>query len=299
MSIAGPRIVVVSRPTEYAALLAAHGTHEQARFFLGTRGQSIDEVSTRHALQAEALACVSRAIPRASRRAHVARADLARFVFEPEDLIVAVGQDGLVANVAKYLDGQPVIGLNPNREVNDGILVRHGPEAASDLLATTAAGRARIEVRTMVAARLDDGQQLTALNEIFVGHRSHQSARYRIALAEQQERHSSSGVIISTGTGATGWTRSICRERAAQVALPGPVERKLAFFVREAFPSVATSVSLTEGVLDAATQLAIVSEMGDGGVIFGDGLEEDRIGLAWGRRVTLGVATRALRLVVG
>ena len=41
------------------------------------------------------------------------RGDLDRFLFEPDDLVVIVGQDGLVANVSKYLDGQPVVGINP------------------------------------------------------------------------------------------------------------------------------------------------------------------------------------------
>jgi len=54
------------------------------------------------------------AIPSDWRRARVDRADLDRFLFEPEDVVVAVGQDGLVANVAKYLTGQPVIGCNPD-----------------------------------------------------------------------------------------------------------------------------------------------------------------------------------------
>lgn len=43
------------------------------------------------------------------------RGDLDRFLFEPDDIVLALGQDGLVANVAKYLDGQPVIGSNPSR----------------------------------------------------------------------------------------------------------------------------------------------------------------------------------------
>jgi hypothetical protein len=45
-------------------------------------------------------------------------------------------------------------------------------------------GGGHTQNRTMVAAKLDDGQTLTALNEIFVGHVSHQSARYTIAWAE-------------------------------------------------------------------------------------------------------------------
>jgi NAD kinase len=299
MPLSGPRVVVVTRPTEYACLLAAHGTHEQARFFLGTRGQSIDDVNARHTRQAEALASVSRAIPRAWRRAHVERTDLSRFVFEPDDIIVAVGQDGLVANAAKYLHGQSMIGLNPDRALFDGVLARHPAEAAGDLLATVVRGRARVEQRTMVAATLDDGQKLTALNEIFVGHRSHQSARYRISFEERSERQSSSGIVVATGTGSTGWARSIHRERATQVGLPRPDEKRLAFFVREAFPSVATGVDLTEGLVTKESSLTVVSEMGEGGAIFGDGLEEDRIAVAWGTRVTIDVSDRTLNLVTG
>ena len=299
MSVAGPRVVVVTRATEYADLLAAHGTHEQARFFLETRGRKIDEVRARHELQAEALASVSRAVPRAWRRAHVLRSDLARFLFEPEDIVIAVGQDGLVANAAKYLDGQPVIGLNPDPSRFDGVLVRHPAQAVSDLLALTAHGRAKLESRTMVEARIDDGQRLLALNEIFIGHRSHQSARYLIELEGRSERQSSSGVIVATGTGSTGWARSINRERASAVELPAPEAKQLAFFVREAFPSVATGVSLTEGLLGLDARLGLVSEMGEGGAIFGDGLEDDRLALAWGARVAIGIARPSLQLVVG
>lgn len=302
MAIEGPRIVVVSRPTEYANLLAAHGTHEQARFFLQTRGIPIADVQARHDKQAQALAGVSRVIPRAARRAHVLRADLSRFIFEPDDVVVAVGQDGLVANVAKYLGEQAVIGVNPDAGTFDGVLVKHPAQAIGDVLALVLKGRARFETRTMVQAQLDDGQKLCALNEIFVGHRTHQSARYRIALetqADQAERQSSSGLIVATGTGATGWALSIQRARACAIELPKPEDRKLAFFVREAFPSVATSVSMTEGILEGEHTLSIISEMGEGGAIFGDGLEDDRIAFGWGACVTLGLASGGLRLVIG
>jgi hypothetical protein len=188
--------------------------------------------------------------------------------------------------------------VNPDRASFDGVLVRHPAEAVPDVIAMVARGSAKLEHRTMVAARLDDGQRLLALNDIFVGHRSHQSARYRIAAQERSERQSSSGIIVATGTGSTGWARSIHRERATELTLPAPEDACLAFFVREAFPSVATAVTLTEGLLPKAATLTVTSEMGEGGSIFGDGVEDDRIALAWGARVEIGVAERALHLVV-
>lgn len=292
-----PRVVVVTRVSEYDALLARHGTEPQARFFLEQRGQSLDAVRTRHDRWQSALDAVSRAIPSDWRRTRVNRPELSRFLFEPGDLVVAAGQDGLVANLAKYLHGQLVLGINPDAEQFDGILVPHPPGRARKLLAAMAAGRAEIEERTMVSARLDDGQSLVALNEIFVGHRSHQSARYRLRLGAREERQSSSGLIVATGTGATGWARSINGERAHPLQLPKPGEWALALFVREPFPSVSTGTSLDGGLVSRAGQLEVVSEMEDGGVVFGDGIEDDRLDFAWGMRLQIGISEQRLRLV--
>jgi len=294
-----PRVVVVTRPTDWQALLERHGTAQQARFFLGSSGQRSAEVEERHRRFLAAHERVLQAIPLAWRRSQVTRADLAAFVFEPADLVLALGQDGLVANVARYLDGQLVLGVNPDPQSVDGILVRHSPAAVPELLRAAAAGRCPTEARTMVEARLDDGQRLLALNEVFVGHRTHQSARYQIRRGDQEERQSSSGLILSTGTGATGWARSIDLQRRAQVGLPQPTDRRLAFFVREAFPSRTTGTRLDGGVLEAGESLEVVSEMNEDGVIFGDGIELDRLDFAWGRTALLGVAGERLRLVAG
>src|SRR5918998_4484960 len=292
-----PRGVLVERPSEYEELLARHATHEQVRFFLAQRGRAVEEVLERHAALAATHRAVLGAVPADWRAATVLRGDLDRFLFEPGDVVLALGQDGLVANVAKYLDGQPVIGLNPDPERVAGVLVRHPPEAAADLIADLARGSARVEERTMARARLDDGQELLALNEIFVGHASHQSARYTIALGERAERQSSSGVIATTGTGATGSAASINRQLAGPLALPAPTERDLAFFVREAWPSTATATTLTAGRIAGAQRLRIVCELGEGGTVFGDGIEADRVAVDWGQTIEIGVASRTLRLV--
>ncbi len=299
MSTVAPRVVVVTRPTEYEAIVARHGTREQARHFLLQRGRSVDEIVERQHRRNAALEVVLAAIPLKWRRARVDRSDLSRFVFGPEDVVVVVGQDGLVANVAKYLDGQAVIGVNPDPSAYDGVLASHRAEAARDLLPVAASGRAKVEARTMVEARLDDGQRLVALNEVFVGHRGHQSARYRITHGAREEAHSSSGVIVATGTGSTGWARSIARQRAEAAWMPATTDRRLVYFVREPFPSVATATSLEAGTLDEHATLSLRSEMDDDGTIFGDGIEGDRLEFGFGVRVEVGVAPQRLHLVRG
>ena len=292
-----PRIVVVSRPTEYAALLARHGTREQARFFLETRGRSIDPIEERDAAQRAAMAAVATAIPHDWRRSRIERSDLDRFLFEPADVVVTVGPSGLVANVAKYLDGQPVVGINPDPARDGALLARHSAEAAADMIQRAAANLAPIDERTMVEAVLDDGQRVLALNEVFLGHHSHQSARYRIRCRQGSEEQSSSGIVVTTGTGATGWGRSISLERHTDLHLPEPAEPGLAFFVREAWPSPSFGVSITEGRLDAGERLEVVSELDDGGIVFGDGIESDGVDFGWGVAASIGVAPERLRLV--
>lgn len=292
MSTLTPRVVVVHRRTELEELIAQHGTRGQVAFFLKRRDRDMAELDGRHEANRVALEVVAKAIPLDWRRGLVERADLDRFLFEPDDLVLVVGQDGLVANVAKYLDGQQVIGVNPDPERNPGVLVRHTPEAVGDLLREGGP----IELRSMVEARTDDGQSLVALNEIFLGHPSHQTARYRLAPPDvAAERQASSGLIVGTGTGATGWCRSVWLERRSTLPLPAPTERRLLWFVREAWPSPATGVASTEGEI-VHEPLRVEVET-DGLVAFGDGIESDRITLRWGQAVTIGLSDRRLHLV--
>jgi hypothetical protein len=290
-----PRAVFVVRDTDYELLLARHATRGQVRFFLESRGQAIDAVEARHAQFHAALAQARTAVPPEWRQALVRRPDLDRFLFAPEDVVVAVGQDGLVANVAKYLDGQPVVGVNPAPDLYDGILARARVEHLPALLPASAAGAVPLQRRTMVQAVLDGGARLLALNEIFVGHRSHQSARYRIDDGARAEDQSSSGLIVATGTGLTGWARSISDATHLPLAV-GVEEAAFGYWVREPFPSVATGTDLRAGKF-AGAPLTVVSRMNEGGVVFADGIEQDFIAFDWGRRVELSPAARTLNLV--
>ena len=292
-----PRVVVVSRRSELDELLVRHGTRAAAGFYLRQRGRDLDEVAARHNALEAALTAVGAAIPAGWRRGQVDRDDLDRFLFAPEDVVVAVGQDGLVANVAKYLDRQPVVGVDPEPGRNAGVLVRFAPSDAARLLPTVVAGKARVEARTMVRAVLDDGQDLLGLNEVFVGHPSHQSARYVIGTPTgRRERHSSSGVVVGTGTGATGWCASIAHDRSDPPPLPGPTELALCWFVREAWPSPATGADLTAGRLAAGESIELTAEA-ERLVVFADGVETDHLTMSWGQRVTIATATHHLNLV--
>jgi hypothetical protein len=292
-----PRVVLVHRRTELTELLERHGTRGQAAFYLRTRGRRIEDLEDRHEAVTSALTAVAAAIPPDWRRGLVERVDLPRFLFAPGDLVVVVGQDGLVANVAKYLADQVVIGIDPEPGRNPGVLVPHRPKAAAGLLSAVVGAAPRIEELSMVTAVTDDGQELTALNEIYLGQPTHQTARYTLRVpAGQAEAQASSGLIVATGTGGTGWCRSAWLERHSSLALPAPAEARLAWFVREAWPSPATGTALTEGSLAGSEVLEVTAES-DQLVLFGDGVESDTVPLTWGQSARLRISSRSLRLL--
>lgn len=276
--------------------MATHATRGQVEFYLGTRGQTIDSVERRHMLQMTAISHVRKLIPDSWSRVDVERSSLDRFNFAPNDIVVAIGQDGLVANLAKYLTGQAVMGVSPDPESYEGVLTPLSVGQAGRLFRDVAQNGAAFEKRTMVTALLDDGQKLLALNEIFIGHKTHQSARYILSHGDTEEFQSSSGVIVATGTGFTGWAKSILTTTKRNIQC-GPEDRAAHFFSREPWPSKQSGASLNHGRVSRRKALSVTSRMNEGGVIFADGIEQDFLRFDWGAKAEIHLAQQTLSLV--
>lgn len=291
-----PRVVLVTRQTEFDRLLGSHATRGQTEFFLERRGQSLQKLEHQKGQQIAAVNRAKQSVPDEWSITQIFRDDLDRFLFAEGDIVIAIGQDGLVANLAKYLTGQPVIGITPDPDQTEGVLTPYSVETLPHLLPKVVAQDVDIQRRTMVEAQLDDGQTLAALNELFIGHRSHQSARYLIHFGPKEEFHSSSGVIVSTGTGLTGWGRSVMTATHRQVAF-APDEPRAAYFAREPWPSKVTGCELDFGEIDQVTDLTLTSRMNEGGVIFADGIEQDYLHFDWGSEARVALSKRTLNLV--
>ncbi len=295
--------MVITRPSPLEQLIQRFGTFGQAKFHLETRGENMAWYEALHQRLDQGLQQALAALPAHLSYVHLSREHLDRFLFAPDDGVMIVGQDGLMANVAKYLSGQIAFGINPDPANFDGVLCPHKPELSGALVrwcidaGQNQAAKFKIESRVLALAEREDGQKLLALNEVFIGHRTHQSARYRLHVNEMQERQSSSGLIVATGTGSTGWARSIIAQRGISDTMPTPVEQRLAWFVREPWPSVASSTTLNFGWVEQSP-LRVISEMGEGGVIFADGIEGDCIEFVSGQSVQISIAAQRLNLVV-
>jgi NAD kinase len=310
--LAFDKIVIVTRKTALEELIERFNSEAQARFYIERLGDSFENYSVAHRAFHDSLDTLNRSLPEI-RCQWIDRAFLANFLFGPKDLVVVLGQDGLVVNTAKYLDHQPLVAINPDPTRIDGILLPFSVQSSKEVLRNVAAGRYQVDRLTMAQASLNNGQTIYALNDLFIGYATHASARYRISQGNYFENQSSSGIIVSTGAGSTGWARSILTGSAAVVesreeckALQKTREdyrfdyRKeaLAFFVREPFISRASQASLVTGVIRKDLPLEITSQMPSGGVIFSDGIERDFLAFDSGTTATISVADRKLELVV-
>ena len=292
------KVVLVTRRTRLNELVERFNTQEQARFYVERLGADFQDYLTEDRQYQLAIRETVQAIETVARVHRLDRRYLPNFVFGPEDLVVALGQDGLVANTMKYLDGQPLIGINPDPDRWDGQLLPFKTQHVAEIVDAVARQARPTRAVSMAEASLNDGQVLCAVNDLFIGPSSHISARYIIQQQDQSETHSSSGIIVSTGLGSTGWYRSLVAGREAEFrALPWDAEY-LMYTVREPFPSRTTGVSMITGAISDDAPLVLHSLMAERGVIFSDGIESDFLQVNAGAVVTIQLARRRGQLVV-
>ncbi len=304
------KVVLVTRKTRLEDLIARYLTVDQARFYVEHLGADFSDYQREHDVYLEQRRRAVQTLEQWGRYQVIERGFLPNFMFGPSDIVVALGQDGVVANTMKYLNNHPLIGVNPDAKRYDGILLPFTADDLPAVLREVAVERRPFRTVTMAKAALANGQVLHAVNDLFIGARSHTSAIYEIAAGTQKEIQSSSGVIVSTGLGSTAWFKSIVTGSLAIAGAFGgqaggapysPQDwnsTELRFAVREPFPSRTSQVRLVYGSLRKSEQLRMRSLMPENGVIFSDGIETDRLDFNSGTEVQIGVADREGRLVV-
>jgi NAD kinase len=117
------KIVLVTRPTRLAELAVRFNTVSQAQFYVEHQGADFKDYMREDQTYHHALVETQGVLGQMGRVQVIDRGFLPNFVFGPEDTVVTLGQDGLVANTLKYLHGQPVVGVNPDPTRWDGKLL--------------------------------------------------------------------------------------------------------------------------------------------------------------------------------
>ena len=302
------KIVIVTRKTRLQELVERFNTRSQAKFYIEHSGGDFADYEREDDAYRSSLELLRRSLDFEMPQQLVDRVIVPTFQFQKEDLVVTLGQDGLVANTAKYVGAQPIVAVNPEPGRFDGILLPFLPNQARLAVRKVIEANARVREVTLAEIKLQDGQRLLAFNELFIGARSHVSALYRISCGQKSEVQSSSGVLVSTGAGSTGWLSSVFNMASGVARFCGgtglePIrmpweDHRLIYVVREPFVSRHSQAGIVVGMLEPGKELALESLMPSGGAVFSDGMEADFLQFNSGAIATVRAAEQRARLVV-
>jgi NAD kinase len=303
------KLIIVTRKTRVQGLVERFNTRSQAKFYIEHAGGDFADYEREEDAYHRSLDILRRSLDFELPQQLVDRGLVPTFQFQKDDLVVTLGQDGLVANTAKYVGNQPIVAVNPEPSRFDGVLLPFAPDQARKAVVNVMEAKAKIREVTLAEVVLKDGQRLLAFNDLFIGAHSHISALYRIACNQKSEIQSSSGVLVSTGAGSTGWISSAFNMAAGLAkfcgGMPGKAirlpweDRRLLYVVREPFLSRHSQAAIVAGMLRPGEELSLESLMPSGGVIFSDGMEADFLNFNSGASAQVRAAEQRARLVVG
>jgi NAD kinase len=300
--------IIIKNKTRLESLIERFNTKAQAKFYIERSGGDFNDYEKEHEVFHNSLSTVQRNLSSLLKNKIVERSFLPSFIFNDKQVVVTVGQDGLVANTAKYVKQIPIVAVNPDKERFDGVLLPFNGADFLGAIEKVIENNYNRKLTSFAEARLNDGQRLLAFNDLFIGATSHVSARYQITYNNKTEEQSSSGIIVSTKAGSTGWLSSIfnmsfgihkfvekdnSKKKYAKLK-----DDQLMFAVREPFASKKTQVETAAGFITEQSKLIIQSFMPNNGVIFSDGIETDFLKFNSGAIATIGIAPEKANIVL-
>jgi NAD kinase len=299
--------IIVKNKTRLESLIERFNTKAQAKFYIERLGGNFEDYVAEHDTFQNSLNALQTQLSKIVKHKIVERVYMPSFLFSENNVIVVIGQDGLVANTAKYSKGIPIVAVNPDKQRYDGVLL---PFDVSDFIVAVEnviTNKFHSQTMHFAEAKLNDGQRILAFNDLFIGASSHVSARYKISYNNKTEEQSSSGLIVSTSAGSTGWLSSIFNmaygvagmfEKNLKPKRPKLKANELLFAVREPFKSIRTHTDVSAGLINNKISLTIESLMPVNGVIFSDGIESDFLKFNSGCIATIGLANEMASLVM-
>ena len=299
--------IIIKNKTRLESLIERFNTKAQAKFYIENLGGDFSDYELEDSNFHRSLNSLQTQLSKIIKHKTVDRDYLPSYIFSENNLIIVIGQDGLVANTAKYSNNVPIVAVNPDINRFDGVLLPFDTSNFLQGVISVLENKATNKILRFAEAKLNDNQRLLAFNDLFIGASSHISARYRISFNNETEEQSSSGLIISTPAGSTGWLSSIFNmaygianmfEDNLKLKRPKLKENQLLFAVREPFKSIRTQIGITSGIVQNSNKLIIESLMPSKGVIFSDGIEKDYLNFNSGSIAEIGIANEKANLIL-
>ena len=115
--------ILIRDKTRLEQLIERFNSKAQAQFYIERSGGNFQQYEAEHQQFYQSLESVIKQLSGKMRFKVLMRSFLPSFIFARNQVVIVLGQDGLVANTAKYVDHIPIIGVNPDPKRYDGILL--------------------------------------------------------------------------------------------------------------------------------------------------------------------------------
>ncbi|MCZ8023670.1 MAG: sugar kinase, partial [Cytophagales bacterium] len=182
--------IIVKNKTRLESLIERFNTKAQAKFYIERLGGNFEDYEIEHDIFQYSLNSLQTQLSKVIKHKTLDRVFMPNFIFSENHLIVVIGQDGLVANTAKYSKGIPIVAVNPDKQRYDGILLPFDTSNFIEGVESVVSNHYESKTMRFAEALLNDGQRLLAFNDLFIGASTHISARYKISYNNKVEEHS-------------------------------------------------------------------------------------------------------------
>ena len=109
------KLVIVTRNTRLRGLIERFNTRAQAKFYIEHAGGDFADYEREEEAYDLALEVLRRSLDFDVPQQPIDRSLVSTFQFLAGDVVITLGQDGLVANTAKYVRGQPIVAVTPSQ----------------------------------------------------------------------------------------------------------------------------------------------------------------------------------------
>jgi len=125
-------------------------------------------------------------------------------------VIIALGGDDFFKLVTHHIEGSlPILGVNSDPSSSVGALLPITIEELPEALKRLEKGDYRIDPWTRISLRMNGVECGSAINDIVLGKRDFRlTSRHELEYQGVKVMQRSSGILISTGVGSTGWYAS-------------------------------------------------------------------------------------------
>lgn len=256
-------------------------------------GANVETILSSHATQQASLGKLRQIFDPSQ---FIARDDLAESVNQDADLVIAFGGDNHFVYVSHFAKSAMILGINSDPQRSDGALTSLTADQCEEALQALTRGDYSIEEWPRLEALVNGKPLPLTTSELFVGERERvYMSRYVLKHGDVEETQKSSGLLITTGAGSTGWYDSACRYLHPDGNVFARTEPKFVFLATEPSKGRLNRSKLLEGTVQAGESLRIQSLNDSSGLVSVDSLDE--VLFSRGATLEVRISPHALKVI--